>query len=177
MILLTNDLYFHISIQNSGRNYGYPEYEGPCLHGTSHRCQLPGNKNMLEPFHWYAHRKTKEGGCVSGAAIVPNNLGWPSQYKFLFADFIFFEIYNIVEDPDSYCRSCRPPTSGYTNETFYRVTSDNDRDIGSITDIFFAPYKVCVIVFYKQSTVTVPFYSLIHDNHIPITHLFFLWQF
>merc|ERR1740139_969693 len=50
-----------------GRNYGYPIHEGPCLHGHSNRCQLPGDKNILEPFHWYAHRSMQEGGCISGA--------------------------------------------------------------------------------------------------------------
>eukprot|EP00536_Pseudo-nitzschia_multiseries_P017793 jgi/Psemu1/264514/estExt_Genewise1Plus.C_18160001 len=130
----------------AGRNYGYPTHEGPCLHGYSYRCQLPGSKNILEPFHWYAHRKLEEGGCVTGSVFVPEDSGWPSKYKFLFADFIFFEIYNLIEDQDSYCRSCRPPTPGYKNETFYTVPTtttavDGNDDRGSITDIFFGPYK------------------------------------
>lgn len=117
-------------------------HEGPCLHGFSYRCQLPGDNNILEPLHWYEHRDLQEGGCISGAAIVPNNLGWPSEYKFLYADFIFFEIYNMIEDADSYCRSCRPPTSGYRNETFYQVPKVDGIDRGGITDLFFGPYKV-----------------------------------
>jgi len=81
---------------------------------------------------------------VTGSAFVPEGIGWPSKYKLMFADFIFFEVYGLVEDPTEYCRNnCRPPTSGYTNETFYTVPppalGDNDR--GSITDIFFGPYK------------------------------------
>mmetsp|Transcript_15652 Transcript_15652/g.32042 ORF Transcript_15652/g.32042 Transcript_15652/m.32042 type:complete len:898 (+) Transcript_15652:150-2843(+) len=124
----------------AGRNYGYPIREGPCLHGYSNRCQLPWDKNYLEPFHWYAHRRTREGGCVTGSVYVPEEIGWPSKYKFMFADFIFFDIYNLIEDPDASCRSCRPPTSGYTNETFYTVPFTEDRR-GSITDIFFGPYE------------------------------------
>jgi PKD repeat protein len=116
-------------------------HEGPCLHGYDYRCQLPGDKNILEPFHWYQHRDLKEGGCISGAAIVPNNLGWPSEYNILYADFIFFEIYNMIEDADSDCRSCRPPTSGYRNETFYRVPKVDGINRGGITDIFFGPYN------------------------------------
>ena len=127
----------------AGRNYGYPKHEGPCLHGKSNNCPLPDGRNTLEPFHWYAHRRLQEGGCVSGAVIVPNDLRWPKEYKFLFADFIFFEIYNLIEDPDAYCRACMPPMPGYRNETFYQISpvmSGGER--GSITDIFFGPYKV-----------------------------------
>mmetsp|Transcript_32376 Transcript_32376/g.76145 ORF Transcript_32376/g.76145 Transcript_32376/m.76145 type:complete len:907 (-) Transcript_32376:1135-3855(-) len=127
----------------AGRNYGYPKHEGPCLHGHSNRCQLPSDNNVLEPFHWYSHRKIQEGGCVSASVFVPEDSGWPSHYTMLFADFIFFEIYNLMEDPDKYCRSCRPPIPGYTNETFYTVppTDEEDSERGSITDIFFGPYK------------------------------------
>jgi hypothetical protein len=125
----------------AGRNYGYPKHEGPCLHGTSDQCELPNDINVLEPFHWYAHRQTKEGGCVSGSVFVPEDSGWPSEYKFLFADFIFFEIYNLIENPDAYCRACVPPLPGYSNETFYEVPPAEE-DRGSITDIFFGPYKV-----------------------------------
>jgi len=96
--------------------------------------------NVLEPFHWYAHRQTKEGGCVSGSVFVPEDSGWPSEYKFLFADFIFFEIYNLIENPDAYCRDCLPPLPGYSNETFYEVPPA-EKERGSITDIFFGPYK------------------------------------
>jgi len=123
----------------AGRNYGYPTHEGPCVHGYSDRCQLPDDQNILEPFHWYAHRRLKEGGCVAGSVFVPENSGWPADYEFLFADFIFFEIYNVIEDPDAYCRDCRPPLPGYRNETFYEVPVAEEK--GSITDIFFGPYK------------------------------------
>lgn len=124
-----------------GRNYGYPKHEGPCLHGFSHRCQQPNDNNILEPFHWYEHRDIKEGGCISGSAIIPKNSGWPSEYKLLYADFLFFDIYNLVEDADSYCRSCRPPTSGYRNETFYQVPKVDGLSRGGITDMFFGPYE------------------------------------
>jgi PKD repeat protein len=124
----------------AGKNYGYPMNEGVCWHGSATRCPTPTDSNLIEPFHWYAHLGTDEGGCVSGSVHVPESLGWPSQYKFLFGDFIFKEIYSLTEDPDSGCRSCRPPTSGYRNETFFRVDNDNP-DESRITDIFFAPYN------------------------------------
>jgi len=155
-----------------GRNYGYPIHEGPCLHGHSNRCQLPGDKNILEPFHWYEHRDLREGGCVSGAAIVPNNVGWPSEYKFLYADFIFLEIYNLIEDTDSYCRSCRPPNSNYKNETFYKVPEVDGIERGGITDIFFGPYKdtqaLYVIARDGSEQVTRIRYTEDVDNRPPI---------
>mmetsp|Transcript_4218 Transcript_4218/g.10012 ORF Transcript_4218/g.10012 Transcript_4218/m.10012 type:complete len:904 (-) Transcript_4218:128-2839(-) len=126
----------------AGRNYGYPEHEGPCLHGRAATCPLPEDKNLIEPFHWYAHRQLREGGCVAGSVVVPNDSGWPSEYKFLFADFIFFEIYNLIEDPDAYCRACVPPLPAYRNETFHTISPvDPGGEKGHITDIFFGPYK------------------------------------
>lgn len=132
----------------AGRNYGYPVHEGPCLHGKSTNCPLPDDRNNLEPFHWYAHRKLREGGCVSGAAIAPDDLNWPKEYKFLLADFIFFEIYNLIDDPDAYCRACMPPMPGYRNETFYQISpAQPGGQRGSITDMFFGPYKVRSMIY------------------------------
>mmetsp|Transcript_20030 Transcript_20030/g.21475 ORF Transcript_20030/g.21475 Transcript_20030/m.21475 type:complete len:1023 (+) Transcript_20030:179-3247(+) len=124
-----------------GRNYGYPIHEGPCLHGHSNRCQLPGDKNILEPFHWYAHRSMQEGGCISGATTVPQSAGWPSDYTILYADFLFHEIYQLIEDTKSSCRTCRPPQSNYQNATFYQIPKVEGRKKGGITDMFFGPYK------------------------------------
>ncbi|KAL3922443.1 MAG: hypothetical protein SGILL_002205 [Bacillariaceae sp.] len=124
----------------AGKNYGYPMREGVCWHGSATRCPTPDDENIQEPFHYYAHVSTDDGGCVSGSVHVPNSLNWPSKYSFLFGDFVFKEIYSLIEDPDSGCRSCQPPTSGYRNETFFRVETD-DPDESRITDIFFAPYQ------------------------------------
>mmetsp|Transcript_3370 Transcript_3370/g.3560 ORF Transcript_3370/g.3560 Transcript_3370/m.3560 type:complete len:1048 (+) Transcript_3370:95-3238(+) len=124
-----------------GRNYGYPIHEGPCLHGHSNRCQLPGDKNILEPFHWYAHRSIQEGGCISGATTVPQSAGWPSDYTILYADFLFHEIYQLFEETQSSCRACRPPQSNYQNATFYQIPKVEGRKKGGITDMFFGPYK------------------------------------
>ncbi|KAG7338991.1 PKD domain containing protein [Nitzschia inconspicua] len=124
----------------AGRNYGFPIHEGVCSHGSETRCAPPTDSNIVEPFHWYAHKSTDDGGCVSGSVHVPNDLKWPSKYKFFFAEFVFREIYNLVEDPEGGCRSCQPPTSAYRNETFFRI-ENSDPNQERMTDIFFAPYK------------------------------------
>ena len=141
------------------------------MHGRVATCPLPEDKNFIEPFHWYAHRQLREGGCVAGSVVVPNDSGWPSEYKFLFADFIFFEIYNLMEDPDAYCRACVPPLPAYRNETFHTISPvDPGGEKGHITDIFFGPYKVrCVIhyfsatkfVFLVSALTTKPFHTLL----------------
>eukprot|EP00536_Pseudo-nitzschia_multiseries_P016937 jgi/Psemu1/292771/fgenesh1_pg.1302_\ len=129
-------------------NYGWPEKEGPCPRDTVENCSLDGNENesdgshYVEPYHYYQHRTMKEGGCVAGSAFVPPGL-WPPEYKFLFIDFIFLEIYNLVEDPERECRSCTPPISGYRNETFYRSIQKEGKHVNNarMVDMFFGPYK------------------------------------
>jgi PKD repeat protein len=126
----------------AGRNYGYPEYESVCYHGTEDDCPVPVDTNYLEPFHWYQHRSTKEGGCIAASVFVPESVGWPSKYKVLFIDFIFLEMYKLIEDPDNECRTCVPPRSGYLNETFYESILDPDKHVDSarMTDMLFGPY-------------------------------------
>ncbi|KAL3920128.1 MAG: hypothetical protein SGILL_003416, partial [Bacillariaceae sp.] len=154
----------------AGRNYGYPRNEGVCWHGSATRCPLPEDENIVEPMHWYAHISTDNGGC----AHVPSNIRWPSKYKFLFGEFIFREIYSLVEDSDSGCRKCSPPTSGYRNETFFRVESD-DPDASRITDIFFAPYQntqaLYIISRGGDEAVVRIRYTDIVDNTPPIPEL------
>ena len=111
-------------------NYGWPMHEGPCRLGSMTDC--PVEKEYTDPFYFYQHIALKEGGCVTGAAFVPDGL-WPEQYKYLFIDFIYGNIYNLIADPDNECRDCNPPIPAYRNETFY------SRDI--MVDIFFGPYK------------------------------------
>ena len=111
-------------------NYGWPIHEGPCLLASTTDC--PVEKKFTDPFYYYQHIALAEGGCVTGAAFVPDGI-WPEQYKYLFVDFIYGNIYNLIADPDRECRDCNPPIPAYRNETFYT------RDI--MVDIFFGPYK------------------------------------
>jgi PKD repeat protein len=87
------------------------------------------------------HRED-ESGCVSGAAFVPEGV-WPEEYKFLFADYVFQNVYTLIEDPDNECRTCSPPVPRSRNETFYesiKLPSDG-KNQAKIVDIFFGPYK------------------------------------
>ena len=111
-------------------NYGWPTMEGPCEKGDLKNCPKPSE--FLDPFYFYEHTKNAEGGAVTGSVFVPNGL-WPSEYKFLFIDYIFGRIYNLVQDDDRECRSCKPPVPGYRNETFHKLDS--------MVDMFFGPYK------------------------------------
>ena len=111
-------------------NYGWPQMEGPCNRGETTDCPKPSQ--YIDPFYYYEHSQLKEGGAVTGSVFVPDGL-WPSKYKFLFVDFIFGKIYNLVKDNDRECRSCRPPVPGNRNETFHKLDY--------IVDIFFGPYK------------------------------------
>ena len=87
---------------------------------------------MTEPFYYYQHTAAAEGGAATGAVFVPDGL-WPTKYKFMFIDFIFGGIYNLVEDQNRACRTCSPPIPAFRNETFHRHTS--------MVDMFFGPYK------------------------------------
>ncbi|KAI2511401.1 Glucose Sorbosone dehydrogenase [Fragilaria crotonensis] len=114
----------------SKANYGWPPMEGPCERGDNRDCPKPSE--FLDPFYYYEHSKGEEGGAVTGSVFVPDGL-WPSQYKFLFIDFIFGRIYNLIKDEDRECRSCKPPVPGFRNETFHKLDS--------MVDMFFGPYK------------------------------------
>jgi PKD repeat protein len=116
-----------------GFNYGWPSHEGPCALGSSVDCTVSDDANTVDPYHFYHHTALEEGGCVTGSAFVPTGIGWPAKYKFIFIDFIFNKIYNLVENTANECRNCTPPVSGYINETFY------ERDV--MIDLFFGPYK------------------------------------
>ena len=107
--------------------------EGPCTIGSSTDCAVSDDANIVHPYHFYHHTALEEGGCVTGSAYVPSGIGWPEQYKFLFIDFIFDTIYNLIETPANECLDCIPPLPGYINETFY------ERDV--MVDLFFGPYK------------------------------------
>jgi PKD repeat protein len=92
----------------------------------------------------------------------------------LFADFVFKEIYTLIEDAEAGCRTCRPPISAYRNETFFQ--SENvDPDEERITDIFFAPYNntqaLYIIMRGGQQAVTRIRYTNLVDNAPPVPQI------
>lgn len=124
-------------------NYGWPTMEGPCVLGDKKDCPQPSQ--FLDPFYYYQHTKLEEGGAVTGSVFVPDGL-WPSDYKFLFIDFIFGRIYNLIKVDSRSCRSCTPPVPGYRNETFH-VLED-------MVDMFFGPYKGTSALYIVSRTQT-----------------------
>lgn len=118
-------------------NYGWPRIEGPCVRGQRTNCSIP--TQFLDPIYFYEHSTNRTGagtfidsGSVTGSVFVPDKL-WPSQFKFLFADYTFGKIYNLIQDDSRACRSCLPPVPGFRNETFH--------NIDSVVDMFFGPYN------------------------------------
>ena len=157
----------------AGRNYGWPLWEGPCRESSFTDCPIPTEISGVEPYHFYEHKSSDEGGAVAGSAFVPPGL-WPSEYKFLFMDFILLRIYNLIEEPSRECRSCLPPTSGYRNETFYHSYQQEGEHVNSarMVDMFFGPYKdsqaLYVIRFGNHDTVLRIRYNGILGNTPPI---------
>jgi PKD repeat protein len=144
-----------------GKNYGWPEFEGPCETGTTDSCSGHDgdDSDIVDPFHFYQHVSASNGGCVGGAAYVPASL-WPEEYEFLFIDFIMLKIYNLIEDSEGECRDeCSPPTSGFQNETFYESIQEDGENVNEarMTDMFFGPYQdtqaLYIIKFGNHDTV------------------------
>jgi PKD repeat protein len=109
-------------------------YEGPCERDSSTKCSVmrappPG---MTVPFYYYQHTQVTQGGAVTGSVFVPDGI-WPVEYKYLFIDFIFDGIYNLIEDKASACVTCIPPVPAFRNETFHTHMN--------MVDMFFGPYK------------------------------------
>jgi glucose/arabinose dehydrogenase/PKD repeat protein len=129
----------------SGTNYGWYTFEGPCTKGDRKDCpgQGPGS---TEPFYYWQHQPGIEGGCITGSAFVPTGL-WPSNFKFLYADFVFGYIYNLVDDPARACRACKPPLPAFRNATFHRAKK--------VVDMFFGPYQSTQALYYVTKDVGV----------------------
>ena len=132
-----------------GKNYGWPQYEGPCKFNKRNDCPLYNpTSNILKreqyqnPLYYYEHEKDREGGCITGGTFVPQGI-WPAEYKYIYADFIFHSIYNLVEDSENECSSCVPPVPKYRNDTMYTSLKDDDQheNYARIVDMFFGPYK------------------------------------
>jgi PKD repeat protein len=111
--------------------YEIADYEGPCKRGSMVECPVPGS-GKTDPFYYYEHTSLAEGGAVTGAVFPPDGL-WPAKYKYLFIDFIFGGIYNLIEDKNRACRTCKPPIPSFRNETFHKHPH--------MIDMFFGPYK------------------------------------
>jgi len=133
----------------AGKNYGWPQYEGPCKFGKTGDCPLYDSSSIVlkreqynNPLYYYEHMADREGGCITGGAFVPEGI-WPAEYKYIYADFIFHSIYNLVEDPDNECTTCLPPRPKYRNETFYTSLKKEEQheNYARVVDIFFGPYK------------------------------------
>jgi len=157
----------------AARNYGWPDWEGPCRESSLTNCPIPNDNFAMEPYHYYQHRSTREGGAVAGSVFVPPGI-WPSEYSFLFIDFIFLEMFNLIEDPENECRSCTPPVSGYRNETFFKSIQEEAQHVNNarMLDIFFGPYKdtqaLYVIRFGDHDTVLRIRFNDISNNAPPI---------
>jgi PKD repeat protein len=139
-----------------GVNYGYEIMEGPCLRHSNVDC--PIDETFQDPFYFYEHEEVR-GGCIAGNVFVPEDIGWPEEYKFLFIDFVFYAIFSLTEDPDLACRTCIPPVPGYRNDTFHTSiqTPGESKNEARMLDLFFGPYKgeqaLYVIKFSNYDTV------------------------
>ncbi|VEU40801.1 unnamed protein product [Pseudo-nitzschia multistriata] len=127
-----------------GTNYGWPKYEGVCRPGDMGDCNpLDDDPTLTMPFHWYEHISYNDGGCIGGQAHVPEGI-WPSQFKYLFLDFILLKIYALEENrPDKACWECDPPLAPTHNETFYRSIQKEGDNINEarMVEMWFGPYK------------------------------------
>jgi PKD repeat protein len=139
-----------------GVNYGYETMEGPCLRHSAVDC--PVNEAYKDPFYFYEHEEAR-GGCIAGNAFVPDDIGWPQQYTFLFIDFVFYAIFSLIEDPSQECRTCVPPVPRYRNETFHDsiLAPGEGKNEARMLDMFFGPYQdgqaLYVIKFSSYDTV------------------------
>jgi len=119
-----------------GANYGWPIYEGVCAVGDMDDCTVDPPKRFTMPIHWYEHRNRDRAECVVGQAHVPNDARWPSQFKFLYQDYLSYRIYWLEENrPDLACDDCSPPLPPTNTEPFFE--SDDFR----LVDMWFGPYQ------------------------------------
>jgi PKD domain len=122
--------------------------EGVCEEGSTTNCDFSKDADLVEPYHWYMHRDVTyssfyQGGCITAGVFVPEGI-WPSKYRYLFADFTFKEVYNLMKRSRFECRECIPPLPGTKNVTFYQSPTTNkyykDLNGGRMTDLFFGPF-------------------------------------
>jgi glucose/arabinose dehydrogenase/PKD repeat protein len=147
----------HGGTDYAGTNYQWPTYEGPCIKGHNDECTQPpvndAASTQTAPFYYYQHTGKTDGGCVVGGTFVPPEAQWPKEYTYLFIDFVYGKLYNLISDPDRACHpndmdkdSCPLPVPAYRNETFHQFKS--------MVDMFFGPYKDTGIALYIVSRAT-----------------------
>jgi Glucose / Sorbosone dehydrogenase/PKD domain len=132
----------------AGRNYGWPTYEGVCKADSTVNCPKVEDSNMVEPYHWYMHRDRRYstffyGACITAAVSIPKGI-WPPKYRYLFADFVFREVYHLMKNSKLECRTCVPPIPGTKNATFYQspyAFDSHNFNGGRMTDLLFGPYN------------------------------------
>jgi hypothetical protein len=68
----------------------------------------------------YEHVSFEDGGCVAGAAFVPEGL-WPETYKYLFIDFVFLKVFNLqLNMPERQCTMVRN-LADYAGQIYFTV--------------------------------------------------------
>lgn len=100
----------------AGANYGYPRRTGKCIEDSETNCVPPDeSEGFTDPVHWYKHDE-EHGGCVAGAAFVPNDIGWPSSFTdaYLYADYAIGGIY-VMTPGGKGCEypECKVPVSPF----------------------------------------------------------------
>lgn len=121
----------------AGGNYGWPVREGPCVKDSDTDCGPPP-AGMTDPVHWYHHGVN--GGAATAGAFVPNGV-WPAPYNgtYLFADYVFGAIYQLVPNGAG-CRLCSPPTSSFNQVEFAPITE--------VVSMRFGPYGTGQALYY-----------------------------
>ena len=123
--------------QFKGKNYGWPDIEGPCERGSVDDCPVPTG-NGIDPYYYYRH-DLSEGAAVVGAVHVPPDL-WPEEYKVILVEHSEGKLFNLIEDTAMECRNCTPPLPGYKNDTFHTFPR--------VVEAFFGPYKNTQALYY-----------------------------
>ena len=123
--------------QFKGKNYGWPDIEGPCERGSVDDCPVPTG-NGIDPYYYYRH-DLSEGAAVVGAVHVPPDL-WPEEYKVILVEHSEGKLFNLIEDTAMECRNCTPPLPGYKNDTFHIFPR--------VVEAFFGPYKNTQALYY-----------------------------
>lgn len=71
-----------IDVLTQGKNYGWPQYEGPCP-SSNLGCD-PSNVNRhgtIKPIHWYNHSGGGEVGNVIAGGVFAENSNYPAPYS------------------------------------------------------------------------------------------------
>jgi PKD repeat protein len=130
----------------AGRNFGFPDREGPCSFDSITNCTLPSS-SAVDPIFWYAHNN--ESAAVTGVAPVPNGL-WPGTFNntILYCDYPQGKMY-VIQNDVTPCRTCIPPRSSWSNHLFHDLA---DSHVGMPVQLLFGPYKDTQALYYTART-------------------------